>query len=195
MQYKHKKQLHFFTIKANGIANALVMDIEFAQIDAPFKKMKTKGIWDTGASKSVITKEIMDGLQLKPFGRTIVSTASESNVSQPTYLVDLFLKHDLKVQAVEVTVGKVAAEHGINALIGMDIITLGDFSVTNLEGKTWLSFRIPSQHRIDFVQKYEHEKTIVESHFAQKRNFNSPCICGSGKKFKNCHGKDLEEIK
>lgn len=38
-------------------------------------------------------------------------------------------------------------------LIGMDIITLGDFAVTNYEGVTKLSFRVPSQRHIDFVEE------------------------------------------
>ena len=35
-------------------------------------------------------------------------------------------------------------------LIGMDIITLGDFAITNLNGQTVMSFRLPSSGRIDF---------------------------------------------
>lgn len=36
-------------------------------------------------------------------------------------------------------------------LIGMDIITLGDFAVTNVNGKTVFSFRYPSCEKIDYV--------------------------------------------
>jgi hypothetical protein len=36
-------------------------------------------------------------------------------------------------------------------LIGMDIITLGDFAVSNFEGVTKFSFRVPSLSHIDFV--------------------------------------------
>jgi predicted aspartyl protease len=194
MQLKYKNPSHFFTIKSNGIAKTLLMDnIEFVQIDAPFTRFKTKGIWDTGATGTVITQEVLDALQLKPFGRTKVSTASVSNETKETYLVNVYLKADLLIQGVEVTVGKIAAEHGINCLIGMDIITLGDFSLTNFEGKTCLSFRLPSQHSVDYVKKFQAEKEIIERHFAAKRKFNTPCICGSGKKFKNCHGRVLVE--
>ena len=41
---------------------------------------------------------------------------------------------------------------GLDVVIGMDIITRGDFAVTNLDGKTTFSFRIPSLADIDFVQ-------------------------------------------
>ena len=34
--------------------------------------------------------------------------------------------------------------------IGMDIISKGDFAVSNFEGKTWFAFQTPSQGHIDF---------------------------------------------
>ena len=39
---------------------------------------------------------------------------------------------------------------GFDLLIGMDIITKGDFSISNMNGKTTFSFRIPSYKEIDF---------------------------------------------
>ena len=92
------------------------------------------------------------------------------------------------------TEGVILSEKGIDCLLGMDIISLGDFSITNFEGKTWLSFRIPSQHKVDFVEKVNNEMAVINRHFALKKSFNNPCVCGSGKKFKNCHGKNLEEV-
>jgi hypothetical protein len=38
-----------------------------------------------------------------------------------------------------------------DVLIGMDIISLGDFAITNLNGIPWFSFRVPSAAHIDFV--------------------------------------------
>lgn len=35
-------------------------------------------------------------------------------------------------------------------IIGMDIMTQGDLSLTNMEGRTVFSFRIPSLHVVDF---------------------------------------------
>ena len=40
-----------------------------------------------------------------------------------------------------------------DVLIGMDIITQGDFAVTNRCGRTKFSFRFPSQADIDFVSE------------------------------------------
>jgi hypothetical protein len=39
-------------------------------------------------------------------------------------------------------------------LIGMDIITIGDMSITNGSRNTWFSFRYPPDiHQIDYVSK------------------------------------------
>lgn len=74
---------------------------------------------------------------------------------------------------------------GFDALIGMDIIGLGDFVVSSYEGKTAFSFRMPSLHCFDFV-----ENTYMLPRNSQKGpSRNAPCPCGSGKKYKHCHGK------
>ena len=41
----------------------------------------------------------------------------------------------------------------IRILIGMDIIKHGDFSITNVNGKTTFSFRTPSVKEIDYVKE------------------------------------------
>jgi hypothetical protein len=42
-------------------------------------------------------------------------------------------------------------------LLEMDVITLGDFSVTNYDNKTLYSFRTPSVCHVDFVKQYNDE--------------------------------------
>jgi hypothetical protein len=84
---------------------------------------------------------------------------------------------------VKVTEGVLS---GFDLLIGMDIITMGDFSITNVGGKTTFSFRVPSVKEIDFVSESKIQST-TEPAFA-KVGRNDPCPCGSGKKYKQCHG-------
>lgn len=43
-------------------------------------------------------------------------------------------------------------------LIGMDIISHGDFSFTNVNGKSCFSFRIPSIKKIDYVEENKMSK-------------------------------------
>jgi len=64
------------------------------------------------------------------------------------YLVNVTLPNHLCCVGVPVAEGKV---FGADVLIGMDIITQGDFAVTNKGGKTMFSFRYPSKEHIDFV--------------------------------------------
>lgn len=53
-------------------------------------------------------------------------------------------------------------------LIGMDIIGLGDFAVTNANDKTTFSFRIPSVREIDFIPEAQ-ESNIMEGGNRQAR--------------------------
>jgi len=101
---------------------------------------------------------------------------------------------NLRVPGIEVTLGKIHSELGLDCLIGMDIINLGDLAITNFEGKTWLSFRIPSRGHVDYVAQINRENQIAQDFFKSGKKIDSPCTCGSGKKFKNCHGKDWEKV-
>jgi hypothetical protein len=38
-------------------------------------------------------------------------------------------------------------------LIGMDVINYGDFAISNYNGKTTFSFRMPSLMKIDFCKE------------------------------------------
>jgi uncharacterized protein YchJ len=78
---------------------------------------------------------------------------------------------------------------GGDVLIGMDIITRGDFAVTNSDGRTTFSYRWPSTKRIDFVKEIKQGKEPLPPRASRKVGRNDPCPCGSGKKFKNCCGK------
>ena len=55
-----------------------------------------------------------------------------------------------------------ALTSGCDALIGMDIITLGDFSITNHKGVTCMSFRLPSSHEIDYVKNLTYGITPIK---------------------------------
>ena len=69
----------------------------------------------------------------------------------------------------------------------MDIITQGDFAVTNARGRTAFSFRMPLLECIDYVKAANARDPSKKSPADVGRN--DPCPCGSGKKFKRCCGK------
>ena len=77
----------------------------------------------------------------------------------------------------------------VEVLIGMDIIGQGDFAISNKNRKTVFSFRMPSQERIDFVEQIQNMPKPAPTQATPKIGRNDPCPCGSGKKFKKCHGR------
>jgi hypothetical protein len=152
----------------------------------PSPKGKTFiGIWDTGASITVINSKIIDELGLKPSGKTIVSAVgSGGKVNQyetPTYSINIILPNRVQMVGVVAAMGEIG---GGDALIGMDIITAGDFSVSNFQGKTVTSFRTPSSGEIDFVEEINRMNSLSQPKIGR----NDLCSCGSGKKYKKCHG-------
>ena len=140
-------------------------------------------IWDTGATNTVISPKIVQKCELKPIGVVEVHTANGERLSQ-VYLVSIFLPNHVIFPQVRVTEGNIL---DTDVLIGMDIITRGDFVITNKDKKTVFSFRMPSVERIDFVEQAKAAKQPLM--ISKKIGRNDPCPCGSGKKYKYCHGK------
>ena len=66
-----------------------------------------------------------------------------------TFLVNVLLPNGVQIANLVVTEGKLT--QGTDVLIGMDIISMGDFTLTQRGGTTWMSFRMPSQARVDYV--------------------------------------------
>lgn len=120
-------------------------------------------VWDTGASGSVITQNVVDALKIQPTGMTQVNTASGQEVS-PVYLVDFMLPNAVIIQGLRVTLGKLA---NFDVLIGMDVINVGDFSITNVNQKTKMTFRVPSSVEIDYVKEMEESNAMLTDESGQ----------------------------
>lgn len=112
-------------------------------------------VWDTGATGSVITSDVVQSLGLVPTGIVTVQGVN-SIVDVPTYLVDIVLPNNLRVSSVVVTecdIGSAGADK-VHGLIGMDIILMGDMSISNGEGKTLFTFAYPSfENKTDLYEK------------------------------------------
>jgi hypothetical protein len=92
-----------------------------------------------------------------------------------------------------VLVAGLADMEGFDVIIGMDIITRGDFAITNVDGRTCVTYRVPSVQKLDFVEeakaiKRDKRKARREAKAGAegKPARNAPCSCGSGKKYKKC---------
>ena len=175
----------FTAISKQGILRVLVSKVSIGtpfEVSCPPQSPDTKeynAIWDTGATGTVITKKVVADCGLRPISMTKVHTAAGIN-TVPVYLTSLYLPNKVCFPQLRVTEGVIADDAEV--LIGMDVISKGDFAVTNTDGKTMFTFRIPSIESIDFAKKQPFRAPF-------KIGRNSPCPCGSGKKYKNCCGK------
>lgn len=145
-------------------------------------------IWDTGATGSVISQKVVEELKLQPAGFIPVHHAGGSDVS-PWYKVNIMLPNNVSFPEVKVTQAKLASA---DVLIGMDIISSGDFSITNVDDKTTFSFRVPSLQTIDYVKEKHNMQIAQQPHTIPKKvGRNELCPCGSKKKYKYCCGNKL----
>ena len=177
-----------FTIRHKAIVNSIRSECGICQAYDPLSGLPHPdvkpfiGLWDTGATGSVITKKVVDSLGLKPAGKVKTLHANGEAIVD-TYFINMFLPNQVAFKFLRVTEGILG---DIDVLIGMDIIANGDFAITNFAGQTTFSFRVPSCEETDFARQVVISKPIVHS---AKPAMNDPCPCGSGKKYKRCHGK------
>ncbi len=117
-----------------------------------------KCIWDTGATGTVVTQKVVAELNLSPSGKIRVQGVGPGHVPNihetNTYLVNLYLPNQVGLIGVKVSEGSIGAA---DVLIGMDVITQGDFAVSNHEKKTAFTFRVPSCGKIDFVEDHKRQ--------------------------------------
>jgi|ERR1017187_2571226 predicted aspartyl protease len=169
-----------------GIALALINEVEifsafaFTPPAAPLGGIKYKALYDTGATHSAVSPKVVKDLSLPSIGATNVGVGG-GTLTTTTHLVNIGFPNGVMFQMIRVA--EVALHRDVDALIGMDIISQGDFAVTNHNGKTTFSFCCPSRREIDFVAE------IQAPARSDKVGRNQPCPCGSGEKYKYCHGK------
>ena len=142
-----------FTIDYSMIVNVLETSVKISEyfdpdvhndIDYP-TMYEFDATWDTGAMISVISTSVTEKLGLEPIGKETVGHGGGVSVAYK-YLVNLFLPNDVVFVSLEV----LGMPISVDVLIGMDIISKGDFAITSSQGKTKFSFQIPSTHDITF---------------------------------------------
>jgi len=100
---------------------------------------------------TAISPLVATTLGSKPFSRTEVHFGNETKVV-PVYKVDIFLPNSVGVIDVNATEAVNIKEADL--LLGMDIINMGDFAVTNAGGTTFFSFRFPpAAAHTDYVKQ------------------------------------------
>ena len=172
------------------ITEVFIFDSIHGEIDRDTddRVLKTKALWDTGATNCVITPSCAKQLKLKPI--SVVETRHAGGISLANvYLINVMLPNGVGIKDVRFSECSEQEGH-FGVIIGMDIITRGDFAITNVDGKTTFSFRLPSISTIDFVEEGEQIDRVNKVVSKKKIGRNDPCPCGSKKKYKNCHGKN-----
>lgn len=144
-----------FTLKSKDISKRLITDI-FINLDKEdiYKNRAWRGVWDTGATRSAIDKRIVDELNLTSVGKARLSTANGEKIVN-TYRISMILPNEVIIS--NVLVSEVDLGEDCDLLVGMDIISKGDFSITNKNGETVFSFRTPSIKEIDYVKESKKE--------------------------------------
>ena len=88
-----------------------------------------------------------------------MNTASEEILTNE-YNINLTIPKCVEATGLSVIENNI--EDKFDCIIGMDIIRTGDFSITNRDGHTAFSFRVPSIKEIDYEKEmYELAKQLV----------------------------------
>ncbi|MCY4523987.1 MAG: retropepsin-like aspartic protease [Halobacteriovoraceae bacterium] len=129
------------------------------RISNPFTANFYEGqaIWDTGATRTVVSPKLVQKLNLIATGRAEVRGVNSRQVVNK-YIIGITLpnKLDTRLGALESDIGD-----KIDILLGMDVIGIGDFSICN--GRVF-SFCTPPfiESPIDFVKKADEVNSSID---------------------------------
>ena len=147
-----KIPVNSLTSNYTGISDAIITAVEVKNVDNN-ETAETMGIWDTGATNSVITKSIAQKLGLIPI--SVVKVRGVHGIQEVNvYFANITLDNkNISVSIFVTECEELSEDNSVGMLIGMNIITKGDFAITNYLGNTTMSFRVPSLQKIDFVTR------------------------------------------
>lgn len=182
------------TTRGSGIQNCIKTPAVVTNLQTR-KESNTLAIWDTGATNSVITKAKAAELGLIPVSKTQVRGVGGTYLANIYQVIIKLNNQSIRISCLVTECEELSNVDDTGLLIGMDIIALGDFVITNHKRKTTMTFRVPSLQEIDYVNEIEEHKKIDKIHqFNVKKGLPDKCGCGSGKLYKNCHGQSVYAI-
>ena len=177
--------IHAFTKSYHYISSVIDIPVTITNLITE-TRVNSSAIWDTGATNSVITKALASKLGLNIVGYVDVNGVHGSKVTNQ-YFCKISLNEDVEFSIPVTECEELSSDGSLEVLLGMDIITKGDFAITQKDGKTTMSYAYPSVHNIDFV----HELNLINNRKSTPRvGRNQLCPCGSQKKYKRCCGID-----
>lgn len=137
---------------------AIIFEIQLGIPEPINNYINEKNIWkstmalvDTGATGSCISRRFATNAQLKPIKLGTVIGAHGIAIV-PVYQIDILLPNGIYFTNMEVA--EFYGNINFDFIIGMNILRMGDMALTNAQGKTVFSFRIPpAEEHIDFIIK------------------------------------------
>ena len=174
-----------FTLKADNSLKFISIEVYITQVreseeDCPVSELhKYQACINTGTQYSKISAKVIEDLALRV------------DLTNGEYIhpVDIYLPNKIRFRRVlaRQIVQSPKDEQLIDCVIGMDILSCGDISLSGKDRKAMFSFRVPALGGEDFVET--HRKLHKGKMVTTAATRNGPCPCGSGKKYKNCCGK------
>lgn len=148
-------------------------------------KFQVEAVVDTGCTDTTFNKSFLDSIGLFPIGSPSVSQTGNGSALSYPYLINLYLPNNISFLDLNVNA---LVNLPVDMLLGMDILTQGDMSITNFNGETVFNFQIPATH----AYNYEEDARFAKIHALQSRTGINKCPCGSQKNYDNCHGRNLK---
>jgi predicted aspartyl protease len=112
---------------------------------------KVTALWDTGATGSAITPDLAEKMNLIPINRVKVTGVNNTSIVNVAK-VSIGLPNMVMVDEVNVMVCNL--NEGFDLIIGMNIILLGDFCISNGGDRTLFTFSLPSfENKTDLYEK------------------------------------------
>ena len=156
---KKNNQVHALTHTGIGMMRRIVTPVEITNVITG-KIVSTQGLWDTGATGSSITKSMASVLGLVSFGKRQVRGVHGVKETEVYYVKITLNNKNITLKAKVTECDELSSDNSIGMLIGMNFITMGDFAITNFQGNTTMSFRVPSLQKIDFVRAPDHIRVL-----------------------------------
>lgn len=111
--------------------------------------MDVHSVWDTGAMTTCVSNKVVQVLGLESKYEVPIDTPSGRSKAN-VYEINIILPNDIHLENMivyETAIG----EQGFDLLIGMDVISKGDFCVSGANGVISFSFRYPAQGITDYT--------------------------------------------
>lgn len=138
-----------FTTIIPRVAGALINSV---RISYEGTSIEVLALWDTGASSSCIAAELSTALGMRSIGKRRILTPS-GMADVHLRRIDVMLPNEMPVERLVVCDSAIGQQE-IGMLIGMDVISRGDFATSCRNGRTMFTFRMPSQWDANFMTSH-----------------------------------------